>query len=419
MNMLLFAGAGTSIELGVPGMEGLADEFLAHARQVHVEVDLVENLMGGERDVEYLIERVDSVCAAINPITAAGLDASAITRANRIRGELEWFVQHAAERVSGTDARLMWGTIVQAAKSERITFVTTNYDRAIELAAIAEGVRVDDGFTRVPDAEAERWQGFREDDLRPILVKLHGSTNWYTDTRLDRAIKLRHPMPLFGDSTLVFEGYELGSALVLPSREKMLTRDPYPRMSQMFLNAADQCHVAIFVGSSLRDRHVRDAAQSSVERVPVFIVNPEGDSHGIEGASVIAQTASRFLVSTLPNALAASNPTEVLNHSAQISRPSHWGLIQVVRELMNPEVPTKNRCAAIDELDAMDATLPGTWIRELLEDQDATVARYAMGLITTSSAKESLIETAGSGSRHIGDVAYDSEYEMLLTMDRR
>ena len=338
MNILLFAGAGTSIELGVPDMEGLANEFLAHAKQADVEVDLVEKLLGGERDVEYLIERVDRVCEAIKPVTVAGLDASAITRANRIRGELEWFVQHAAERVSGTDARLMWGPLVRAAEAQGITFVTTNYDRAIELAAIAEGVRLDDGFTRVQDGEAERWKGFQASRRRPVLVKLHGSTNWYADTRRERAIKLRHPMPLFGDSTLLFEGHKLGSALVLPSREKMLTREPYPRMSQMFLNVADQCDVAIFVGSSLRDYHVRDVAQSSVERTLVFVVNPDGDSHGIEGANVIAQTASNFLVSTLPNALAGSQAYGKFSASPRrAGRRNHWGLIQLVRELMDPQ----------------------------------------------------------------------------------
>ena len=413
MKILLFAGAGTSIELGVPGMEALANEFLVHARQADIEADLVENLMGGERDVEYLIERVDQICDAIDSVELAGLDASAITRARRIRGELEWFVQHAAERVAATEAHLMWGPVVRAAEGDRITFVTTNYDRAIELAASAEGVRLDDGFDRTKDGEAERWKGFQVNRQRPVLVKLHGSTNWYADVSSERAIKLRHPMPLFGESTLLFEDHKLGSSLVLPSREKMLTREPYPRMSQMFLNVADQCKVAIFVGSSLRDSHVRNAAQSSVGRVPVFVVNPDGDNHGVHDANVIAQTASRFLVSTLPNALAASEPKEVLFRSAQMEPKNGRGLMHLIRELLNREEATSKRCMAIDELDSMGATLPIAWIRQLVDDHDAALARYAMGLIATSSAGESLIEEAGK-SRHIGDAAYKSEYEMLL-----
>lgn len=413
MSILLFAGAGTSIELGVPGMEGLASEFLIHAKQADIEADLVEGLMGGERDVEYLIERVDRICEAIDSVRLAGLDASAITRANRIRGELEWFVQHAAERVAASNAHLMWGPVIQAASADKITFVTTNYDRAIELAASAEGVRLDDGFVKVKDGEAERWKGFEVTSQRPVLVKLHGSTNWYADVGSESAIKLRHPMPLFGESTLLFEDHKLGSSLVLPSREKMLTREPYPRMSQMFLNVADQCEVAIFVGSSLRDSHVRDVAQSSVERIPVFIVNPDGDSHGVRDANVIAQTASHFLVSTLPNALAASEPKEALRRSAEIDRPNRRGLMDLVRHLRNLEAPTSKRCAAIDELDSMGATVPPTWIRQLLEDDDSTVARYAMGLIATSSTAESLVDAA-EASGHIGDIAYKSEYQMLL-----
>lgn len=418
MSILLFAGAGTSIELGVPGMVDLAIEFLAHAEQREVEVDLVKKLMDQERDVEYLIERVDRVCEAIKPVGLAGLDAAALTRAQRIRSELEWFVQHAAERVSGRDAQLMWGPVIEAATASEITFVTTNYDRAIEVAANAESVRLNDGFVRARDGEAERWSGFDDTREGPVLVKLHGSTNWYADGNTQNAIKLRHPMPLFGDAQLLFESYRLGSALVLPSREKMLTREPYPRMSQLFLNASDQCDVALFVGSSLRDLHVRDAAQSAAKRASAFIVNPDGDNYGVRGADVIAQTASTFLVSTLPNALAAQDPKEVLYRCAQSRGSNDRGVFNSVKSLMHADTGTLERCHAIDELDSMEVTLPPKWIRRLIGDRDSTVARYALGLIATSSEADVLIEEAGS-SRHMGDTAYRSDYHMLREVMRR
>ena len=265
MKILLFAGAGTSIELGVPSMIGLARDFVAHARQWNVEPALVDRLMADENDLEHLVERVDHICDAKSEV-GVGMDADVVAGAERIRGEVEWFVQHVAERISAADARLIWGPVLEATKSIDIAFGTTNYDRAIELAANAETIRLDDGFEVGDTVEAMRWNGFQLNGTDVPLIKLHGSTDWYAKQGSGDPVKLRHPMPLFGDAFLTFGDQALGSALVLPSREKMLTRDPYPRLSQKFLNTADMCDLALFVGSSLRDSHILGAARSLGER---------------------------------------------------------------------------------------------------------------------------------------------------------
>ena len=134
MRMLIFAGAGTSIELGVPVMEGMAIEFRAHAEQWNVEPDIVIKLMGDVLDVEHLIESVDKICEARKPLEVLGGQVDSIDRVDIVRSELEWFVQHAAERIVSFDAQLMWGSVLRTAKDHTLTFVTTNYDRAIELA---------------------------------------------------------------------------------------------------------------------------------------------------------------------------------------------------------------------------------------------------------------------------------------------
>ena len=137
----------------------------------------------------------------------------------------------------------MWGSVLRASEHIDITFVTTNYDRAIELAANSEGIALDDGFEVFAEGETGEWTGFGRSKRRAMLVKLRGSTDWFADKQTGNPIKLRHPMPLFGRSVLMFDERELDSALVLPSREKMLTGAPYPRLSQTFLNAADCCDV--------------------------------------------------------------------------------------------------------------------------------------------------------------------------------
>jgi hypothetical protein len=225
MKILLFAGAGTSIELGVPGMVGMGEEFLNHAKQWDVEPTLVQRLIGESLDVEHLIEALDRICTARPTLEAIGQVSVPLDRADNIRAEVEWFVQHAAERVVAGDAHLMWGPVLRVATSPDLVLVTTNYDRAIELAANAENAPIDDGFEAFGQGETASWAGFSQDGDRTLLIKLHGSTDWYAAGQLGTPTKLRHPMPLFGRAILrLADGTELGSALVLPSREKLLSR---------------------------------------------------------------------------------------------------------------------------------------------------------------------------------------------------
>ena len=413
MKVLLLAGAGTSMELGVPGMVGMAKEFLAHSRQWEIEPELVQKIMGSSLDVEHLIEGLDSVCMARPSLEAIGQASSSYDRIDKVRAEVEWFVQHTAERVVARDAQLMWGSVLRASRSNDIALVTTNYDRAIELAANAEGIDLDDGFAPFAQGETAPWTGFGEDATYPLLVKLHGSTDWYAEGEAGAPTKLRHPMPLFGRAALrLANGQQLGSALVLPSREKLLTRAPYPRLSQAFLNAGDWCDLAVFVGSSLRDHHIREAARSVARRAPVFIVNPEDDNYGLEDATTIAQRASTFLVATLPNALASPNPTAALLSAAARPDTGSGDGLAAVRDALDTNGLTRQRCAAIEDLDDREATLDAFLLGQLLEDDDPTVARHALALIPLSPACDALT-TAAERSPHIDEPAFREDLDLL------
>ena len=415
MKILLFAGAGTSKELGVPTMNGLATEFVTHVQQWRVEAAFVETIIRDTGNVEYLIEQLDAICEAENSIEAIGQEID-VEQAQRVRSEVEWFVQHCAERVTSHDAWLMWHAVLRATRAHDITFVTTNYDRAIELAAHASGISLNDGFADGDGLECFPWRGFAADPRGPMLVKLHGSTDWYTDHNTQKAIRLRHPMPLFGGGILQFDQKELGSSLVLPSRYKVLNAVPYPRLLQAFLNAVDDCDVGLFIGSSLSDMHVRDAAESVGQREgALFVVNPEGSACGIAGASVIPETASQFLLSTLPNALAVLESREILREACGTAPNRAESILEPVRRVLDPDWPMPGRCDAIDVLDSIGAPPPKDLIEELLRDTETAVARYALGLIPQSTSQEQLLVSAAQ-SPHQEDSTFRDEYRLLRTM---
>ena len=366
MKLLIFAGAGTSVELGVPAMTGMAKEFLSHCQQWDVEPEMVETLMSGELDIENLIENLDKIHGAALPLQTITDETSYLEKVSIIRSEVEWFVQHMAERVVGTDASFMWGAVLSASKSHELTFVTTNYDRGIELAANACGILLTDGFEQSGGQEIAKWGGFIESKTSPALIKLHGSTDWYTDLNTNAPLKLRHPMPLFGNSALnLSSGERLGSALILPSREKLLTKPPYPRLSQTFLNAGDNCEAAIFIGSSLRDSHIHDAAKTIASSRPVFIVDPNETSPAIDNIKYINEPASRFLMSTLPTALANADPLKVLEMAAS-QNTNNNRVIEFVRLANDIQESTERRCEAIDRLDQLSVKLGELQLKKLL-----------------------------------------------------
>lgn len=415
MKVLLFAGAGTSVELGVPAMVGMGEEFIAHANQWYIEPDLVQRLIGDSHDVEHLIEELDRICSARSSLEVISEGGVQLDRVDKIRAEVEWFVQHVAERVVASDARLMWGGVLRAASITELTIVTTNYDRAIELAANAEEIAIDDGFATFTHEETAAWVGFHQGPNVPRLVKLHGSTDWYADGASGAPTKLRHPMPLFGRASLrLTSGVELGSALVLPSREKLLTHSPYPRLSQVFLNAADSCDLALFIGSSLRDPQTRDAAQAIAQRVLVLLVNLGGDTYGLQNIQAIKQRAGSFLISTLPNALASSDPAAALASDASRLNDDS-GVLIAVRQALDTDARSDIRCGALEQLDEMGLTLDQFLLEQLLADRNETVARYALGLVYFSPRRASLIHRAVA-SPHASVPAFSEDLQLLQSM---
>ena len=95
----------------------------------------------------------------------------------------------------------------------------------------------------------------------------------------------------------------------------------------------------------------------------VVIVNPDGDGRGISGALVIAQSASMFLVSTLPNALTNDDPDATLENLRRNTAGSEVGpfdgIVDEMRVALDEEMTSVERCQAIDELVRLGATMPG------------------------------------------------------------
>lgn len=425
MNILLFTGAGASVELGVPGMRQLAREFGTHLADVGTPQALLdayeERLQEDDFDFEDLIDELDKLAATSRLATIWKVDADthSFEQFQVVRNEAEWFVQHACERIDPELARQMWRPTLISVAEHTLCIATTNYDRAVEIAARDAGVTVNDGFGAFGNSEFALWNNFARTE--PIhLVKMHGSTDWYRARGVNdvpqQVVKLRHPMALFGDITINDRERVLENAIILPAREKRTVEDPFRKLQYIFERAAEEAEIAIFLGTSLRDDHIFGVAAECSERIATAVVSPDEHPRLPPGATKVNQSASQFLVSTLPRAMAVPTKDEFVQ---VLRQESGWSktVLDDLSASRNRLLRTEDRCAAIDRLCEARMSLDEPAIEYLLEDPDADIRKYALALIPDSRDRASALAKARLIGDSIEDAEFKNELELLIQLN--
>lgn len=216
----------------------------------------------------------------------------------------------------------------------------------------------------------------------------------------DAVWKLRHPMPLFGEITLQVQEQgevDLQNAAVLPSREKKIRRPPYPELNSEFQQQPVTADIAIFIGSSLRDPNIRSVYDACVDNCVTFLVNPSGEyipQVDTEDAGIIQQSASAFLISTLPTALNREGEEIVDYLQSQTEHHLAEGILQDVMIATDSDGSRQQRLDAIDRLASLQVSLEREEIRPVLESEDHAVKKYALGLLQESPDYSELYEQA-------------------------
>jgi hypothetical protein len=384
---------------------------------------LRERLAEDGYDIEGLIDDLDAICAGDRAQQALGVgsqNADLVTAAAEARSETEWFVQAACERLQPDDAEFTWGPLLGCSASTPLTIATTNYDRAIEIAASRLGIPYEDGFAPFDGREWCEWVGINGDSTLQLL-KIHGSTDWYRVVDTQAVVKLRHPMPLFGGVTLQLGDESLGSlgsALVLPSREKLKNLPPFPDLSHELFAAGKAATGAIFVGTSLRDPDLRSLCASLASRgVPTAVVGrtaaSEPDGGVPVGAYPIRQTSGTFLMSTLPTLLRSGQiSSEGLAELSATAEPHQSGAMLGALRLLGSSSPSE-RSGAIESLWQLRADLPARVIQPLLGTGQGQVAVDALGLIPLSREAGSLAAAATELAETTADAAFREEIQLL------
>ena len=393
MKVLLFMGAGASVEIGIPAMRAMARELHSHLENQMLSPTVLERfqamLSDAGYDIEHLIEAVDGIVDGNAQQKKLGFSVNEELGnvACVMRQEAEWYVQHVCERLREEDARVLWSAALRRTAGHKICFATTNYDRSLEIGGRFNDVSIDDGFELFAGQEIVRWKGIDPDSTLRLL-KMHGSTDWYHGS--DGGIyKLRHPMPLYGNLAVTEDGTNgprMTSALVLPTREKRVNHPPYPDLVTSFRNAARAADVAMFLGTSLRDPDIADICRQCSNRIPTYFVSK--DCASVDGASfpglkVVVQMASKFIASTLPKFLDTSD-AKVLEENAVRTKGDHGSVLQWLVTIQDMNRRPEEICSAIENLSDHDVALDIATLGPLLQHENRTVGSYAIALIDKS-----------------------------------
>ena len=422
MKVLLFTGAGASVELGIPAMRDMARELYSYFNRREWPINILEQLHELLResnfDLEHLIELVETVEKGERGRKQLGIgsDDQLYGAVRTMRWEAEWYVQHSCERIKETDALALWGSTLRRTDGHELCIVTTNYDRAIENACQHENVIYDDGFAGFDEKEYAEWSGISSSSLVK-LIKIHGSTDWYQGVN-GETYKLRHPMPLYGElrvSNRSGELPELTSAMVLPTREKMINHPPYPDLVTDFRNAARNAEVAFFVGTSLRDPDILDIFRQCNARIPTFLVGRSSVGSDVLRESQdrnVVDTASGFLISTLPRFLQSGDLQE-FESTVLRKRKAPLSVLQWLVTATGLGQSADSVCEAIDKLVDEEVSIDGFLIESLLSHSEIDIRKYALALIPHSVDRDAALETARKKAFEGDDSELRSEYELL------
>lgn len=315
-HVAVLTGAGASKPLGLPTMENFLDKNFRH-RPPDAEKRILDmavnwaNRVSGTQDFELIYTAVDRLARMEqgdlvslpfappvngkrgfkfqNSSSSYVVEDFSKTRqhASNLRDRFNQFVHERVGDVDAEEAAALYLPLFkmlfqfQAGASD-LLFFTTNYDRAIESiweAGLNDQLdlapELEDGFTtrnqhiglQFDDSLYDKKLG--DDKYRVYLHKLHGSLNWVR----------RHGEVVRSPT----DNYVEQNAVIYPLRKHQEIEQPFSALLDRFEYILSQIDLLLVIGSSLRDRHLRDTLEKAMrERSTLKTVIHDPNAEEIE-----------------------------------------------------------------------------------------------------------------------------------------
>jgi hypothetical protein len=184
------------------------------------------------------------------------LHAHAASAKNLRRRILE-FMSRKCFQFDRNEANTLFTRLVTSLAKKGYPVYTTNYDFAFEEVAIANGIQINDNFSK--KGQRSVWNSSIDFPLGNALtiVKLHGSVTWYVDGE-------GNIEKIYSNTDINPIGKSVDRIVIAPTRFKDIYAQHFFALYSHFLTDLATSRVLIVTGHSLRDDYLRAAI---IERV--------------------------------------------------------------------------------------------------------------------------------------------------------
>jgi hypothetical protein len=314
---LLFLGAGASKPLGKMLM-GEFVEFLMKQTSNEPYAELIRVICRENKDLEFLIEQLEEISGkryfgnvhtfrrGDGEVFSFPAMSSEVARLAALAdGGLQRVKREVYDHYRSLDPQEkvdLLGRIVDLVRTGlgfSVAF-TTNYDPSIETLCRTKRWRLVDGFEHDALLQHYSWNRIVFDTFRStseqtmVLFKLHGSTNWISDSgRLIKSVSIH--------ATKAEDGYQ--NAMIYPATRKVAITEPFFTCYDYLGKCLSRAELCLVVGYSFRDYDVLmrfRAATIANEKLRIAILDPSAQKicddirqYGINASPIVASLGDK------------------------------------------------------------------------------------------------------------------------------
>lgn len=287
--VIILTGAGISIPIGIPAMQGMFKAFMNRGesgisaeekqacelftKDLGVAEDLEEFLVAANAITEFrstslspLIERSISSRKNTKNIGEYRQRLNAyVARAENLRRRILEFMSRKCFQFDRKEANTLFTGLVTSLAKKGYPVYTTNYDFSFEHVAIENGIQINDNFSTT--GQRSLWNpsiDFPVGDALTI-VKLHGSVTWYVDGE-------GNIEKIYSNTDINPIGKAIDRIVIAPTRFKDIYAQHFFALYSHFLTDLATSRVLIVTGHSLRDDYLRAAIIERVRKKPFCLV---------------------------------------------------------------------------------------------------------------------------------------------------